>query len=227
MTLAAIHPKYELFVFDWDGTVMDTTTLIARGIQEAVKTMGYRVPELSVAKAAIGLGWQDIMRTVIPDCPESRWDEFGEAYRAWYIKREEEVPVVEGLEDLMKAMVANGLRLAVATGKSRKGLNRVFALTGLAPLFEETITVDESFSKPNPAMLLELMDRTGVPADKVVMIGDSVHDLMLAKNAGCDAVGVSYGASPKEELEKYDNIGIAADTKELAKILGLEALIKA
>lgn len=220
-----ITPKYELYVFDWDGTIMDTTALIAKGIQEAAKALGCREPDFKAAKSAIGLGWEEIMRRIVPDCPESRWGEFGQAYRDWYIRREEEVPVVEGLETLLKAMNDKGLRLAVATGKSRAGLNRVFALTGLTPLFEETITVDESFSKPNPAMLYELSNRTGVPCNKMVMIGDSVHDLMLAQNAGADALGVSYGGCSKEELEKYPNIGIAADTQELARILGLESLL--
>ncbi|MDO4938146.1 MAG: HAD-IA family hydrolase [Sutterellaceae bacterium] len=218
-------PKFELYVFDWDGTVMDTTTLIARGIQEAAKSLGCKEPDLKDCKAAIGLGWDEILRRVVPDCPESQWNDFAQAYRDWYIRREEEVPVVEGLRELMTAMKEKGLRLAVATGKSRQGLNRVFGLTGLAPLFEDTVTADETFSKPNPAMLHELSDRTGVPCENMVMIGDSVHDLMLAQNAGAAAVGVSYGGCSKEELDKYPNIGIAADTEELAKILGLEDLL--
>lgn len=218
-------PKYDLYVFDWDGTIMDTTALIAKGIQEAAKALGCQAPDFKTAKSAIGLGWDEIMRRIVPDCPQSRWGEFGQAYRDWYIRREEDVPVVQGLEALLRAMNSNGLRLAVATGKSRAGLNRVFALTGLESLFEETVTVDESFSKPNPAMLYELSDRTGVPCNKMIMIGDSVHDLMLAQNAGSDALGVSYGGCSKEELQKYPNIGIAADTQELAKILGLTSLI--
>lgn len=218
-------PKFELYVFDWDGTVMDTTGLIARGIQQAALAMGCPEPDLQDCKAAVGLGWDEILRRLVPECPESRWNDFAKAYRDWYIRREEDVPVVDGLRELMTAMNKKGLRLAVATGKSRQGLNRVFALTGLAPLFEETVTVDESFSKPNPAMLYELSARTGVACDKMVMIGDSIHDMMLAQNAGASAVGVSWGGTPKEVLAKYPNIGIADNTQELATILGLEDLL--
>ncbi len=227
MNTTQLQTKYELFVFDWDGTIMDTSMLIARGVQEAAKALGYDEPDIAEIKSAIGLSWGEIIERVCPQCPVERYEAFGQAYRDWYIRREEDVPVVEGLEALMRSMVQAGCRLAVATGKSRKGLDRVFALTGLGDIFEETITADESFSKPNPAMLLELMDRTGVAPDKMVMIGDSIHDLMLAQNAGCDALGVTFGACTKEELDKYPNIGIATDTRELARILGVDSLLSA
>ena len=213
--------NYGLYVFDWDGTVMDTTGLIARGIQEAARSLGLRVPSLELARSVIGLGAADSMRIVNPDCPRERWEEYAAAYKRWYISREAQVEVMAGLEDLLKTMRGRGMRLAVATGKSRAGLNRVFALTGIEPLFEETITADESFSKPNPAMLLELSDRTGVAVSDMVMIGDSVHDMQLAQNAAADAVGVTWGACARRDLLALPHAAVVDTVAELSDwILG-------
>ncbi len=210
--------QYGLYVFDWDGTVMDTTGLIARGIQQAAKTLGLKVPSLETARSVIGLGMADTMRIVNPDCPYERWDEYLQAYKSWYIKREAAVEVMAGLRELLEEMNSQGMRLAVATGKSRAGLNRVFALTGIEHLFEETITADESFSKPNPAMLFELSDRTGVEPDKMVMVGDTVHDLQLAQNAGAQAVGVTWGACARRDLEKLPHVAVVDTVEELRSL---------
>lgn len=214
---------YGLYVFDWDGTVMDTTRLIARGIQEAARALGLKVPSLELARSVIGLGAADSMRIVNPDCPYERWDEYAAAYKRWYITREAKVEVMEGLEALLNDMRSRGMRLAVATGKSRGGLDRVFALTGIEHLFEETITADESFPKPNPAMLLELADRTGVDMRDMLMVGDSVHDLQLAQNAGADAVGVTWGACAEADLAALPHVAIVRTVAQLRKeILGEE-----
>ena len=210
--------QYGLYVFDWDGTVMDTTGLIARGIQQAAKTLGLKVPSLETARSVIGLGMADTMRIVNPDCPYERWDEYLQAYKSWYIKREAAVEVMAGLRELLEEMNSQGMRLAVATGKSRAGLNRVFALTGIEHLFEETITADESFSKPNPAMLFELSDRTGVAPADMVMVGDTVHDLQLAQNAGAEAVGVTWGASARLDLEKMPHAALVDTVDELQRL---------
>ena len=212
---------FELYVFDWDGTIMDTTYLIARGMQEAARALGLQVPELDLARSAIGLGLADTMKLVCPDCPRQRWDEFGIAYRQWYICREQEVRLFPNLHALLVGMHANGKRLAIATGKSRGGLNRVFDHTGVRGLFEATRTADESFSKPNPAMLFELSDETGVSCADMVMIGDSIHDLQMAANAGAAAVGVTYGASPRKDLESLPNIGLVDNVLELSETLGV------
>ena len=216
-----MKPAFELFVFDWDGTVMDTVGLIAQGICEAAEALGCARPSIEVARQSIGLSWSDIIARACPDCPPERFEEFNAAYRRWYLHREKAVPVVEGIGELIENMAKDGLRLAVATGKSRAGLERVFAQTGLGRWFEASITADESFSKPNPAMLYELRDVTGVPLKRMVMIGDSTHDLLMAQNAGCASVGVTTGGASREELLACSPVGVAGNTQELAAILGV------
>lgn len=214
--------KFELFVFDWDGTVMDTVGLIAMGICQACEDLGYTRPSLALARSTIGLGWREIIERACPQCPPERFDDFHVAYRRWYLCREKVVPVVEHLDVLLKNMAAGGQRLAVATGKSRAGLERVFAQTGLGRYFEETITADEAHNKPHPEMLELLAVRCAVPMDKMVMIGDSTHDLLMARNAGCASVGVLFGAGSRAELEALGPLGIAESTEQLAHILGVE-----
>ena len=155
---------------------------------------------------------------------QQQLDDFLTAYRNWYLQREAQVDVMAGLEDLFDRMTKNGLRLAVATGKSRAGLIRVFERTGLEKYFEATVTADESFPKPNPAMLEKLSDETGVDVREMVMIGDSIHDLQLAQNARCDAVAVTWGAARLPELQSYPAVAYVSDVKELIRALSLSYL---
>lgn len=216
--------NYQLFVFDWDGTVMDTTGLIARGMQQACVAMGRPEPDLDACRETIGLPFAESFARVAKDFRYEELDAFLTAYRNWYLQREARVEVVDGLEDLFKRMQNHGLRLAVATGKSRAGLIRVFERTGLARYFEATVTADESFPKPNPAMLELLSDETGVDVHDMVMVGDSVHDLQLAQNARCDAVAVTWGAARREELEAYPTLACVDTVAELVRVLGLTKL---
>ena len=213
--------SWELFVFDWDGTVMDTTYLIARGMQEASKALGYPEPPLALARSTIGLGEEDTMRIICPDCPRSRFAEFGNAYRKWYIPREGQVPVFEGLDAMLWGMHRAGLRLAIATGKSWGGMQRVFGITGMAPIFEAVKTADRSWPKPNPAMLLELADETGVEPGRMVMVGDAIHDMQMAANAGASAVGVTYGGGDPAQLEPARPHAVVPSVAELARVLGV------
>lgn len=216
--------NYQLYVFDWDGTVMDTTGLIAQGMQQACVALGYAPPDLNACRETIGLPFSESFARVLPQFQYERLDEFLSAYRNWYLKREAQVDVVEGLEELFERMTFAGLRLAVATGKSRAGLIRVFERTGLEKYFEATVTADESFPKPNPAMLEQLSAETGVDVKEMVMIGDSIHDLQLAQNAHCDAVAVTWGAARLQELQHYPAQAYVADVKQLVAALGLGVL---
>lgn len=218
------NKQYQLYVFDWDGTVMDTTGLIAQGMQQACVALGYQAPDLNECRATIGLPFAESFSRVLPEFSYERLDEFLTAYRNWYLQREAKVDVVEGLEELFQRMIGAGLRLAVATGKSRAGLVRVFERTGLEKYFEATVTADESFPKPNPAMLEMLADATGVETSNMVMIGDSIHDLQLAHNARCDAVAVTWGAARPGELESYPSIARVGTVRELVDALGLTQL---
>ncbi len=218
--------RYELYVFDWDGTVMDTTALIARGIQEAARALALPVPDLETARGTIGLGVSETMAIVAPTLPVERWEEFQLAYRDWYIVREAEVFLFPHLRELLDAMRRHGVRMAIATGKSRRGLNRVFEKTGIGGYFEATRTADECFSKPHPQMLEEIFLETGVAPENAVMIGDTGHDLQLAANGRCHAVGVTYGAARREELEALPHDAIVDNVDELAQALGLSDLLR-
>lgn len=217
---------YELYVFDWDGTVMDTTALIARGMQEAAKALLLPIPDYDVCRGTIGLSNPQAMAVVAPTLPESRWDEFWRAYRNWYLVREAEVVLFPHLQELFDAMKKHGVRMAIATGKSRRGLDRVFEKTGIGAYFEATRTADECFSKPNPQMLEEIFLETGVSPENVVMIGDTVHDLQLAANARCDGIGMTYGAGSRHELESVPHKAVVDNVDELAEVLGLGELLR-
>ncbi|MCI5896232.1 MAG: HAD-IA family hydrolase [Candidatus Aphodousia sp.] len=217
-------PKYDLFVFDWDGTVMDTTEPIAAGICHAFTALGYKDPGMKVARSVIGLDWRSAILTIEPKFRFDHYDQFEAAYREYYLVKEKEIGIFPGLENLLRKMKAAGLRLAVATGKSRKGLNRVFAQTGVGELFEASVTADESAGKPNPLMLEMLSQECNVPLSQMVMIGDTEHDLWLAKNAGCAAVAVSYGAFPKSELVKW-KVPVVDDVPQLAAAIGVDELL--
>ena len=216
---------FELYVFDWDGTCMDTTPFIAGAIQEAARSMGLPVPAYAVAEGVIGLGHSDMMRIAMPSCPESDYGRFDQEYWKAYIKGEEQLAGIRpGMQRLLERMKAAGLWSAVATGKSRRGLERVMGKTGTKPLFVATATADEYASKPAPDMLLALSDELCVPLSRMVMVGDAVHDLDMAKNAVVAAVAVLWGAGKRAELEARRPRAVVEDERELARALGLEDL---
>jgi len=186
--------KYELVVFDWDGTLMDSTGVIAASLQDACRDIGIAVPTDRDARYVIGLGLVDSLNHVAPGLDEERRRKLAERYRHHFLAREGEMPLYEGVREMLSDLHGKGRRLAVATGKARRGLDRVLEATGLRPWFEATRCADEGFAKPHPDMLLMLMDMTGVAPAKALMVGDTTHDLELAANAGVDAVAVSYGA---------------------------------
>lgn len=217
---------FELYVFDWDGTCMDTTPFIAGAIQEAARAMGLPVPPYEVAEGVIGLGHADMMRIAVPACPESDYGRFDQEYWKAYIKGEERLSGIRpGMQRLLERMKAAGLWSAVATGKSRRGLERVMGKTGTKPLFVSTATADEHASKPAPDMLLALSEELCVPLSRMVMVGDAVHDLDMARNAGVAGVAVLWGAGKRPELEARRPLAVVSDERELARSLGLEDLL--
>jgi phosphoglycolate phosphatase len=192
--------KYPLIVFDWDGTLMDSTAGIALSIQEAAREMGLPVPAREAASHVIGLGLQDSLRSAVPSLPVGRYMDFVELYRKHFRAQQESMALFPGVRELLERLRADGHLLAVATGKSRRGLDYALQLTGLRGQFAASRCADETQPKPHPAMLLELMDELALSADRLLMIGDTSHDLGMANSAGVDAVAVTYGAHPGEAL---------------------------
>jgi phosphoglycolate phosphatase len=192
--------RFDLIVFDWDGTLVDSTTLIVEALQHACRELGLPVPDDAAARFVIGLGLADAMKLVAPDLPHSRYPELGARYGEHYLAREPEIPLFEGARELLVELDAAGYRLAVATGKTRAGLARSMARVGLDWMFDATRCADEGFPKPHPDMLLHLMERLDVEPHATLMIGDTTHDLDLARNAGAAGLAVTYGAHPPEGL---------------------------
>lgn len=208
--------RYELIVFDWDGTLMDSAGTIAACVQAAARDLGLPVPSDERARHIIGLGLIDAMRHAMPDLPEERYRDVAARYRHHYLTRDGELTLFDGVEALIGELGAAGHMLAVATGKTRVGLNRAFEISGLGDRFHASRCADECHSKPHPQMLEELMTEFGVGPEVTVMIGDTTHDLQMAMNAGVAGVGVAYGAHPRPELDALSPLFCASDVAELA-----------
>jgi phosphoglycolate phosphatase len=211
--------NYELVVFDWDGTLMDSTRLIARSLQSACADVGIAVPSEHDALFVIGLNMQDSFRHVAPGLDRDGQQRLAERYRHHFLKDEHEIPLYEGVREMLADLHGGGWRLAVATGKARRGLERALDATGLRSWFEATRCADEGFAKPHPDMLLMLLDVTGIEPRRALMVGDTTHDLELAANAGVDAVAVSYGAHGEDLLRTRPAKARCASVAELHRWL--------
>ncbi len=208
--------RFDLIVFDWDGTIINSTGLIAECIQLAAGEVGFPVPSTVEAKHIIGLSLQQSIEGLFPTMSAVDYARFAAAFRAHYVPRDDEPPLYDGIPELLQSLGHPERFLAVATGKPRIGLERAFGYTGLKPHFHFTRTADEGLPKPHPDMLFKLMEFTGVSADRVLMIGDTTHDLQLAENAGVAAVGVTYGAHAADKLTQHQNETIVDDVAQLA-----------
>jgi phosphoglycolate phosphatase len=212
--------RFALIVFDWDGTLADSTTIIAQSIQGALRDMGEAVPDEMAARYVIGLGLGDALRNVAPALPAHRHSELVAHYRRHYLAREDDIPLFAGAALMLEELERAQYLLAVATGKSRMGLDRVLARNGLVRRFHATRCADEGFPKPHPDMLLHLMDRLGVEPEQTLMIGDTTHDLELARNAGVAGVAVSYGAHEAAGFARYAPLATVHSVAELRAWLG-------
>jgi phosphoglycolate phosphatase len=207
--------RFDLIAFDWDGTLFDSTALIARCIQAACADVGVAVPSDTDAAYVIGLGLNDALRHAAPGLAPERYPELGNRYRHHYFARQHEILLFPGTLDMLQALKARNHLLTVATGKGRRGLDEALKLSALGPLFDATRTADETASKPDPLMLHELMREFGIPPERTLMIGDTTHDLQLAVNAGTARVGVSYGAHEPDAFGAFEPLFIAHSTREL------------
>ena len=207
--------RFDVVVFDWDGTLMDSTSVIASSIQRACVDLGLPPPSDRRASHVIGLGLSDALAYAVPQLPRERFPEMIERYRHHYLTRDAELPLFPGIREILVALKEAGHFVAVATGKSRVGLDRALGTTGLRPLFDATRCADECRSKPDPAMLFELGDELGVRSARMLMVGDTTHDLLMASNAGAASLGVSYGAHPEHALEGHGALAIVGSSAQL------------
>lgn len=207
--------RFDLIAFDWDGTLFDSTALITRCIQEACRDIGVAVPSDTDAAYVIGLGLHDALKHAAPGLPRERYPELGQRYRHHYLAHQDDLVLFPGTLDMLQALKARNHWLAVATGKGRQGLNHALAQSQLGPLFDATRTADETASKPHPRMLQELMAEFGVDPSRTLMIGDTTHDLQLARNAGCASVAVSYGAHEPDSFHALGPLHVAHSVQGL------------
>ena len=207
--------RFDLIVFDWDGTLFDSTALITRCIQAACADLGTPVPSDRDASYVIGLGLAEALQHAAPQLPPERYGELGLRYRHHYIASQDDVVLFDGTLEMLQGLKARNHRIGVATGKTRRGLDDALRKARLENLFDATRTADETASKPNPLMLLELMEELGVRPDRTLMVGDTTHDLQLAANAGAASVGVSYGAHEHASFRAFETAHVAHSTADL------------
>src|SRR5271166_5491427 len=224
--MAEHEPRsFRLLVFDWDGTLADSTAIIANAIQQACRDLELPTPDEGRARFVIGLGLTDALRYVAPGLPAADYPRLSERYRHHHLARDPDIPLFPGAREMLDELDARGFLLAIATGKSRVGLTRALQQHGLAHRFVATRCADEGFPKPHPDMLLALMDRCGVAAEQTLMIGDTTHDLELARNAKTRALAVTYGAHPSSELASLSPLASLASIGELAAWLRANASV--
>lgn len=207
--------RYDLIVFDWDGTVMDSTAVIAGSVQAACRDLDLTVPSDEAARHVIGMGLEQALRHAVPDAPEEMYPALVERYRHHFLAQDSAIPLFDGARETIDELHSKGYWLAVATGKSRAGLDRVLQSSGMGHYFHALRTADVTHSKPHPAMLLEILDELGLEAERALMVGDTTHDLQMALNAGVDALGMTHGAHPEEQLRALQPLALLDDFRGL------------
>jgi len=207
--------RFDLIAFDWDGTLFDSTAIITRCIQAAVRDVGGRVPSDKEASYVIGMGLMQALAHAAPDVPRARYPELGDRYRHHYFAIQHEISLFDGVLPLLAELKARQVLLAVATGKSRRGLDEALGNVTLAGTFDASRTADQTAGKPDPLMLHQLMAELDVPPERTLMIGDTTHDLQMALNAGCASVAVSYGAHTAEVFDDLRPLFVAHTVTQL------------
>ncbi len=194
---------------------MDSTATIVKCIQASARDLGLPVPDDKAASYVIGLGLGEALQIAMPGLDAKYYPRIVERYRYHYLARDHELPLFPGVREMLQELSQEGYFLAVATGKSRVGLNRALHSANLLSMFDATRCADETFSKPHPAMLQELTRELGQDMRRTVMIGDTTHDLQMAVNAGAASVAVEYGAHEELALKGLNPIFSAKTVAEL------------
>lgn len=213
--------RRELIVFDWDGTLMDSTARIVAAVQAAIAATGLPARAPEEIRAIIGLGLGEAVAVLYPEQAEEARRRLARCYGEAFVQTAARTPaeLFPGARRVLQRLERAGCLLAIATGKSRAGLLRDLEQTGVGRHFASVRTVDECASKPDPAMVEEVMRECGVDADGTLVVGDTLFDLEMAANAGVDAVGVGWGAHPPERLLQARPLDVVYDFDELDRWL--------
>ncbi|HEX9802152.1 MAG TPA: HAD-IA family hydrolase [Gammaproteobacteria bacterium] len=208
--------RFTLLVFDWDGTLMDSEARIVACIEAAIDDLGLEPREVASIRNIIGLGLTEAISTLYPGSDAALHRAMTERYRHHFLTANPTASeLFAGAEETVRALSEAGYLLAVATGKGRRGLDMVLEETGLGRYFHATRCADETFSKPHPQMLEELMDELGAEPGETLMIGDTEYDMQMAVNARTHALAVSYGVHEKERLLRHNPLHCLDSITEL------------
>lgn len=211
---------FDLVIFDWDGTLMDSVAQIVRSVKAAARDLAVPEPSDEAARDIIGLGLPEAMRVLFPQVPDAERDALRQRYAHHFVVGEggHSQPFA-GAEALLQGLRRQGRVLAVATGKTRLGLDRVLTHTGWQDHFAATRCADETASKPDPRMLSELLATLGVPVHRAVMVGDTTYDLAMAEAIGMPSIGVTYGVHAPERLQQHGPLALCDSIDALAAAL--------
>ncbi|MGB7483641.1 HAD-IA family hydrolase [Castellaniella ginsengisoli] len=217
MTMYPTPPgkQYRAVIFDWDGTLLDSTHHIVGALLGACRDLGLREPSREEAGWVIGLSLQAALYRLVPELGADRVDDFVDRYRTHFMALQHEMHLFEGQAQLLRDLSAGGSVLGVATGKSRRGLDDSIRRLGLQEVFRATRTVDEARGKPDPDMLLQLLAELGLDPAAVLMVGDTTHDVLMAQAAGVDSLAVAYGAHAASLLESARPTALAATVPDM------------
>ncbi len=207
--------RYEVLIFDWDGTLMDSAGHIVDSLQNACADIGVVVPDERACRQIIGLGLTQALQALLPDLPDDQHPQLVDRYRHHYLGRDAEIPLFSGVQVGIHELHSAGFTLAVATGKSLKGLERALDYAQLRPYFSATRCADQTHSKPHPAMVEEILDELKLERNKALVIGDTSHDMLMAANAGVDRLGVSYGAHHPDDLHGHTPLAVLDSFEEV------------
>jgi phosphoglycolate phosphatase len=208
-----------LVVFDWDGTLMDSTGRIVASVQAAARDLGRPPPPATRVRRVIGLGLEQALGEAMPDLRPAEMSRFVERYRSHYLDPAGPVAstLFPGARELLDELRQRGCWLAVATGKGRQGLDRALGETRLADYFLATRCAGECRSKPHPEMLESLLDELGLTPEQAMMIGDTTWDLQMAHAARVPVVAVDYGAHSRRELLRLAPLACLSGLDELRR----------
>lgn len=207
--------RFQLIIFDWDGTLMDSTGHIVNCMKHAITKLELTPLADHEISHIIGLGLQEAVQTLYPDGNAALWTSLADCYRQTWLDSPVDTPLFDNARELLTQLAEQEIFLGVATGKSRRGLDKVLKATGLEELFITTRCADECHSKPHPQMLTEIMNYTGVNGSDAVMIGDTEFDLLMASNAGAHALGITHGAHDEAKLAACDPLAIVHDLHQV------------
>ncbi len=214
--------SFKLIVFDWDGTLMNSEGRIVASAAAAMADLGLPVLPQERIRNIIGLGLREAAQTLLPGRSDSFYGEYIERYRFHFLERNRTpMPLFQGVRETLHDLRAGGWLMAVATGKSRRGLDRSLEETGLSAFFAASRCADEAPSKPHPAMLVELMTELGMTPSETLMVGDTEYDMQMARNAGTSAIAVSYGVHERNRLLEFAPLACVDAITEVKDWLGL------